>query len=93
MPIPSQESTDKFVKLEIYDEVLRARVNTNSRYSFIKRNILCDLDIFPLMPAISIRVHCNGISEPGSFIISDGLEEDALLGTEFLREFNIQFSE
>ena len=87
MPIPNPKKSFKFVKLEIYDEVLRAQINVNSRYSFLKKSILDDLGIFALNPAISIRVRCNGISEAGNFIVAESLEEDALLGTEFLREF------
>ena len=90
MPIPNPKESFKFVKLEIYDEVLRAQINANSRYSFLKKSILDDLGIFALNSDISIRVRCNKISEARNFIIAEDLEEDTLLGSEFLREFKIQ---
>ena len=89
MPIPNREIINNFVKLEIYDEVLRARINVNSRYSFSKRKILEDLGIFLNNSAVTMYVTCNGKFSAGHFIIENFPEDDALLGTDFLDEFNI----
>ena len=90
MPIPNCEIDKKHIKLEIYEEVLRAKVNFNSRYSFLKRRVLEDLVIFVENSAVTVLVTCNGKSSAGHFVISDVLDDDALLGTSFLDEFEIK---
>ena len=89
MPIPGLKSSEEFIRLDIYDEVIRARINRNSRFSFLKREIIKDLGIFENIRAISIRVTCNGKLNVASFILEDSLEYDSLLGTDFLENFNI----
>ena len=89
MPIPGTRFNEEYVRLDIHDEVLRARINRNSRFSFLKREIIKDLGILENIRAISIRVTCNGKSDVASFILEDSLEYDSLLGTDFLENFNI----
>ena len=44
MPIPNSKEPDtSYFKIEIFDEVIRGRVNWNSRYLFIRRKIIEDV--------------------------------------------------
>ena len=89
MPIPdSKIDSPKYIRLEIL-QVLRARMNRNSCYSFLKKEIIRDLGIFVENHAINIRVNCNGISDSANFILESFPEEDALLGTDFLNKFKL----
>ena len=89
MPIPGAKPGEQFVRLEIYDEVVRTRINRNSQYSFLKRKILEDLDIHVANRAVNIRVTCNGISDTTNFILENFPSDDALLGTNFLEQFGL----
>ena len=89
MPIPGFESSGGHIRLDIYDEVVRARINRNSHFSFLKRGIIVDLGILENIRAISIQVACNGKSGMADFILENFPEDDALLGTDFLESFNI----
>ena len=86
MLIPRESGT--FVRLEIYNEFLRVRVNKNSRYSFLKKSVLRDLGTWVINPEVKIRVSCNGICKAADFIVGEDLK-DALLGTNFLHEFEV----
>ena len=91
MPIPNSKETDtSYFKIEIFDEVIRGKVNWNSRYSFIRRKIIEDVGDLSRNPAISIPARCNKITNSANFIVKDRLEEDALLGRNFLEKFNIK---
>lgn len=91
MPIPTRKEPTNFVKLTIYDEVIRARINPNSQFSFLKKKVLDDLGIVLLRPAVMIMVTCNGFQKPANFIVENYPSDDALLGTNFLREFEINY--
>ena len=93
MPVINNKFKDNFIKLEIYEEVVRARVNSNSRYSFLKREVLEDLNIFIRSSAVNITVSCNGKTEAANFILENFPENDALLGSDFIAQFNIQLND
>ena len=90
MPIPGIKiASPGYIQLEILEEGLRAGINRNSRYSFLKKEIIRDSSILVENHAINIRVNCNGISDSANFILESFPEEDALLGTDFLNKFKL----
>ena len=66
MPIPGiKMASPDYIRLEIYEEVLRARINKNSRYSFLKREVLKDLGIlFITTPSILESLAMELLAQP-----------------------------
>ena len=92
MPIPrARNFDDGYIRMDVGQEVLRARMNQKLSFSFINKDFLAD---FPNWRAynyqISLPIKCNGNFGYASFLIHANLgKEDAILGSDFFRRFDL----
>lgn len=92
MPIPnSSKSFGRYVRIDIGEEVIRAKVDASDRFSYIKESFLADFrDYGSYNFRISLPVKCNGeFGYFDFFIVSGRMKEEAVLGMDFIQRFRL----
>lgn len=81
MPIPnSSRVLSEFIPIQIADEVILARIDRTSRFSFIKRSTVSELNFSGGFSLILLPVSCGNKQDFIVFEQRDNLSDEIVLG-------------
>ena len=93
MPIPSREETSGcYVRVDIHDEVIRAKIVPESRCSLVSKTFLSTFEQYwAYNYLVNLPIRCNENFGYVNFLIMNGnTSEDLILGSDLLRRFEIE---
>ena len=91
MPIPTFKITDdNYIRVDIGDEVIRARINSNDFHSRVNRSFLSSFGEFRENSVnISLPIECNNDFGFVNFKITNNMPDEITFGKNLIERFGL----